>query len=72
MVNTFLCTYVSHLGAGVHMAAVTVYKQIRVKGSHTFHGPPHCFLSPSLLPQLERDEFSCNTQPPEEHLSLYI
>lgn len=53
MVNTFLCTYVSHLGAGVHMAAVTVYKQIRVKGNHTFHGP-HCFLSPSLLPQLER------------------
>ena len=39
MANTPLCTYISPPRAGVHVAAATVYKQIRVK-EVTWWAPP--------------------------------
>lgn len=48
MANTPLCTYISPPRAGVHVAAATVYKQIRVKEVTWWAPlPPRCrFRSP--------------------------
>ena len=56
MANTPLCTYHSPPRAGVHVAAATVYKQIRVKEvTHLVGSPRRCgFCSPPLMPRLER------------------
>ena len=57
MANTPLCTYISPPRAGVHVAAATVYKQIRVKEVTWWAPPPlpRCrFRSPPLMPLLEQ------------------
>lgn len=56
MANTPLCTYTSPPRAGVHMAAATVYRQIRVKEVTHLVGsplPPFPFSSSDALAGME-------------------